>query len=242
MKDALGDRMKHNYEDRTRYYLPRRAYTIIRVDGKAFHSLTRKCERPFDLQLTFAMNATTIRMCQEIMGAKCAYVQSDEISILLTDFDKDTTDAWFDGNIQKIASVSASMATAFFNDEVKKFDGLDERITKLAMFDARVFSIADKVEVENYFIWRQKDAMRNSLQMIAQSLFSHKELQGKNQKVLYEMVTEAGYDCSNLNQGLKMGRMITKGEYGFQTDNIPVFTEDNGYISELVPRMRPEDY
>jgi len=242
MRDDLGTRIKLNYENRTRYYLPRRAYTIIRVDGKAFHSLTKKCERPFDLQLTFAMNATTIRMCQEIMGAKCAYVQSDEISILLTDFDKDTTDAWFDGNIQKIASVSASMATAFFNDEVKKFDGLDERITKLAMFDARVFSIADKVEVENYFIWRQKDAMRNSLQMIAQSMFSHNQLQGKNQKDLYEMITEAGYDSSKLDSGLKMGRMITKGDYGFQTKNIPIFTEDNGYIDSVVPRMRPEDY
>ena len=109
-KDSLGDRMKEFYENRTRNFLPRRTYTIIRVDGKAFHSYTRGLIRPFDEKLVNDMDETACYMCKNIQGAKFAFVQSDEISILLTDFEGLTTDAWFDGNIQKMASVSASLA------------------------------------------------------------------------------------------------------------------------------------
>jgi len=116
MKDQLGDRMKSFYEDRTRTSLPRRTFTIIRIDGKAFHTYTRGLTRPFDQGLIDDMNETTKFLCESIQGAKFGYVQSDEISILLTDFEKTTTDAWFDGNIQKMASISASMATAKFNE------------------------------------------------------------------------------------------------------------------------------
>lgn len=115
-KDSLGDRMKSNYENRTRIFLPRRTYTLIRVDGKAFHTYTKGLDRPFDLGFIDDMDATAAYMCKNIQGAKLAFVQSDEISIVMTDFEKLTTDAWFDGNIQKIASVSASLATAKFNE------------------------------------------------------------------------------------------------------------------------------
>jgi hypothetical protein len=166
MKDTLGDRMKEYYENRTKTYLPRRTYTLIRIDGKAFHTYTKGLNRPFDDQLMDDMDETAIYLCKNIQGAKLAFVQSDEISILLTDFDKLQTSAWFDGNIQKITSVSSSLATAKFNEL---------RPNKLALFDSRVFTIPSKVEVENYFIWRQQDTVRNSISSVAQSLYSSKD-------------------------------------------------------------------
>ena len=175
MKDSLGDRIKNNYENITRYHLPRRTYTIIRLDGKAFHTYTKGLKRPFDLDLAQDMQATTVYLCGNIMGAVLGFVESDEISLLLTDFSKNETEAYFDGNIQKMCSISSSMATAVFNNFRNMRD-----ITKLAMFDARVFTIPDSTEVENYFIWRQNDATRNAIQMVAQSLYSHKELHKKN--------------------------------------------------------------
>ena len=115
MKDSLGDRIKGHYENRFRHHLPRRSYTILRVDGKAFHTYTRGCERPFDFALMEDMDFTAKAMCEQIQGCKLAYVQSDEISLVLTDFDTLQTDAWFDGNIQKMVSISAAIATAEFN-------------------------------------------------------------------------------------------------------------------------------
>ena len=170
--------MKEYYENRTRNFLPRRTYTIIRVDGKAFHTYTRGLETPFDGKLVSDMDETACYMCKNVQGAKFAFVQSDEISILLTDFDSLTTDAWFDGNVQKMASVSSSLATA-------KFNAL--RPDKIALFDSRVFSIPSTVEVANYFIWRQQDATRNSISSVAQSMFSHSELENKNTNQMQEM-------------------------------------------------------
>ena len=115
MNDELGNRMKDQYENRTRYLIPRRTYTILRLDGKAFHTYTKGLNRPFDSSLIQDMNDAVIAMIGEIQGAVFAYTQSDEISVLLTDFEKESINAWFDGNIQKIASVSASMITAEFN-------------------------------------------------------------------------------------------------------------------------------
>lgn len=113
--DSLGDRMKQNYEGRSQTYLPRRTYTLIRLDGKSFHNYLKGCERPYDLGLMSDMDDTTKYLCENIQGCKLGYVQSDEISLVLTDFDSIHTDAWFDGNIQKITSISASMAAAKFN-------------------------------------------------------------------------------------------------------------------------------
>lgn len=200
--DSLGTRMKEFYEDRTRIKLPRRTYTIIRIDGKAFHTYTKGLERPFDQDLIDDMNATTAFLCKNIQGVKFGYVQSDEISLVLTDFDDLSTHAWFDNNLQKIVSVAASMATSEFNRlRTKRYfyhelffnhnAGSDEEPNviikdpnfleywpKQAQFDARAFTISSLAEVENYFIWRQQDAVRNSISSVAQSLYSPKELNG----------------------------------------------------------------
>lgn len=208
MHDALGDRMKKQYEDRTRTYLPRRTYTIIRLDGKAFHTLTRNFDKPYDRYMSEWMDATALKLCKEIQGAQFAYTQSDEISILLTDFEKDTTEAWFDGNLQKMVSISASIATAEFN----RLLYWDNRVKKdtVAYFDSRIFTIADWVEVANYFQWRQKDAIRNSIQMLAQSLYSHKELMNKNTNQLQEMCFKKQKNWNDVEIRNKIGGFVCR--------------------------------
>ena len=115
--DALGIRMK-GYEHVEKRELTRRMPTIIRIDGCHFHSYTKRMEKPFDRDLFDAMIKTSIELCKNISGAKLAYTQSDEISILLTDYDNLDTQPWFGKSVQKLASVSASIATAAFNRDI----------------------------------------------------------------------------------------------------------------------------
>lgn len=230
MNDSLGDRMKSSYEDRTRYFLPRRTNTIIRIDGKAFHTYTRNLNRPYDEGLMEDMQNTTIALCEDIQGAKFGYTQSDEISLFLTDYDQLGTCAWFDGNIQKIASVSASIATGEFNQFrlARMFDFGNSMIGEaipnkadfldrgMARFDSRVFTIAEKSEVANYFLWRMQDAARNSVQMFARSIFSHKQLNNKSVPMIHEMLHSIGENWAHLSPEKKNGTLIwqdLKGEW-----------------------------
>jgi tRNA(His) 5'-end guanylyltransferase len=222
MKDDLGDRMKSYYEDRTRISLPRRTNTIIRIDGKAFHTYTRGLPRPFDEELIDDMNATTKFLCENIQNAKFGYVQSDEISIVLTDYDKLTTDAWFDGNIQKMVSIAASLATSKFNQLrgirfLRNNMHIDFDKMKLAQFDARVFTIPSEEEVINYFIWRQQDATRNSISAVAQALYSHKELHGKTTDQMQELIFQKGQNWNNYPVGQKRGRVVVRKDVDVPT-------------------------
>lgn len=223
-KGSLGDRMKKQYEDRTRFYLTRRQPVIIRLDGKAFHTYTKGLQRPFDEGLIEDMQQMAVYLCDNIQGVKCAYVQSDEISLLLTDYDTIKTKGWFDYNIQKMCSVSASLATAKFNhlrfkrriDEDELINmSLDKHIEvfRLAHFDSRVFAIPDKEEVVNYFIWRQRDAETNSIAMLAQSLYSHSELNKKSCNEMQEMCFQKGVNWNDLPFEQKRGSLIVKNEY-----------------------------
>lgn len=196
-KDSLGNRIKSNYEDRQRFYLTRRTPVIMRLDGKAFHTFTKNAIKPYDFNIVKAMQSTALKLLHEIQGAKCAYVQSDEISILITDFDDLQTEAWFDYNISKMVSVSAAIASV-------KFSSL---FNKPAYFDSRVFNIP-KEEVINYFRWRYLDWLRNSIQMLAQSLYSHKELQNKNTKQLHDMCIAKGDNWAKLNSVYKNGTFM----------------------------------
>ena len=234
-KDCLGDRMKDFYENRTRIFLPRRTYTIIRIDGKAFHTYTRGLAIPFDEKFVNDMDETACYLCKNIQGAKFAFVQSDEISILLTDFDGLTTDSWFDGNIQKMSSISASLATAKFNEL---------RPNKIALFDSRVFTIPSAIEVENYFIWRQQDTVRNSISSVAQSIFSHSELNNKNSGQMQEMCFQKGVNWNDYPAKLKRGRLIVKQEYDkdgakrnkWVSVEPPTFSQERGIFTMLIPK------
>jgi len=233
MSDSLGDRMKDRFEDRARFYLPRRSFVIIRVDGKAFHTYTRGCAKPFDGPLMRAIDYTAMAMCKEMMGSVFAYTQSDEISILLHDFAKQDSQAWFDYNVQKMASVAASLATAYFNSHYKMLD----RDRDLATFDARVFSVPDPVEVVNYFIWRQKDAERNSLQMAAQSVYSHKELHGVSCSGLHELLHKKKINWNDYTAREKRGGFIqrTRENFGWSQWETPIFAKDKEFLPSLMP-------
>jgi len=232
MHDELGKRMKENYEMRTRMFLPRRTYTMIRLDGKAFHTFTKEFNRPYDEHFSACMDYTALKLCENIQGAKFAYVQSDEISILLTDFNKIGTDAWFDGNVQKITSVSASIATAHFNHCTE--------VDNLAYFDSRVWTVPDPIEVENTFIWRQQDAVRNSIQMTGQSLYSQNELHGKGVNQIQDMCFEKGTNWNDQPTRFKRGGFISKveGENGrtyWQIKPAFDFLKDREMLTNLIP-------
>lgn len=216
---AIGDRMKENYENRTRMYLPRRSNVILRVDGKSFHTYTKNLARPFDVDFMGDMDLTAKYLCHNIMGAKLAFVQSDEISVLITDYDTIATQAWFDYNVQKMVSVGASMATGEFNRLrlMRLFNESDNdtlmvhiKAENVAEFDARVFCIPEFDEVCNYFLWRQLDATRNSIQSTARSHYSHKELIGKNTNEMQEMLFQKGVNWNNFATALKRGRIVYK--------------------------------
>lgn len=246
-KDDLGNRMK-GYENCTRNFLPRRSYTIIRIDGKAFHSYTRGCKRPFDMDLIEDMDLTAKYLCKNIQGAVCAFVQSDEISIVITDFKDIKTSAWFDNNIQKMCSVSASMATSMFNEaRIRRQMELQFKMdiceqTKLnilgwikhykkAEFDSRVFQIPSKTEVMNYMVWRQQDTTRNSIQSVAHYLYSDKNLENKNCNQMKEMMwTEKGVNWNEFDDKLKYGRMIIKEKELNETPYINADKVQTNYI------------
>jgi len=261
-KDDLGDRMKSNYENRTRHYLPRRTYSILRVDGKAFHTYTRDCERPFDYNLMSCMDEAGKGLCEQISGATLAYIQSDEISVLITDFNKPGTEAWFDGNIQKISSVAASIATAVFNQANMRAKWRDsgvsfEEVFNFACFDARVFTIPDRVEVNNYFYWRQKDWMRNSVSMVARSFFSHKDLAEKTIVDMKQMIISKGQDWGSYSDATKYGRVVFRKEEEkdieftkasgeiitaegvkrkyWNVESAPIFTQERNYLNNMIP-------
>lgn len=237
-KDNFGDRMK-KYEDAHRISLPQRLPVIIRIDGCHFHTFTRGLDKPFDENLANAFWETTKYLAQNIMGCKVAYHQSDEISLLLTNYDKLNTESWFQNNLQKIVSVAASMATAKFNEVIK----LHYPDKQLATFDARAWVLPHD-EVCNYFLWRQQDATKNSISMVAQANFPHKQLQGLNGKKLQDkLFLEKGLNWNDLPIWQKRGICIKKETYKkdeadrtrWVVDHeTPIFSQNREFIEQFV--------
>lgn len=237
-KDEFGDRMKA-YENSYRTKLPKRMPVVIRIDGKAFHTYTKGMKKPFDLDLTDALWETSKFLCKNIVGCKLAYHQSDEISLLLTNYDKLTTEPWFDNNLQKIVSVSASLATAKFNEIMRQKYPEKE----LAFFDARAW-VLPQDEVCNYFLWRQQDATKNSISMVAQSQFSPSRLNKLNGSQKQDLLMlEKGINWNELEVWKKRGICITKKEF-FKGETLrthwvvdhetPIFSQDRNYINQYV--------
>lgn len=240
-KDSLGDRMK-GYEFCTQTHIPRRTYSILRLDGRAFHSYVKKIKasKPFDKMLMDHMDATAKYLCENIQGAQFAYCQSDEISILLTDFDKVDTQAWFGGNVQKQVSIAASMATAYFNIYRPWIQSHHDAIAPqaLATFDARVFVIPDPVEVYNSFLWRVRDWERNSIQMLSRSKYSHKELQGKKVSDMHELLHKKDTNWAKLPDEIKRGRLIWRPagtDAGWHVTAMFKLPEQKAELQALIP-------
>ncbi len=204
MKDSLGDRIK-KYENVSNPKLTPRSCLFIRVDGKAFHSWVKnnKCKKPFDDRLMQAMVGAAHDTAREMAGFKIAYVQSDECTFMLTDFDKPETQGWFDYKLNKVVSITASMYTAYFNRAYNPIFGP-------ALFDARAF-VVPREDAPNVFVWRSHDWHRNSLSMLAQANFSHKELQFKNASEMHDMLHTKGINwATDLTDQQKNGTWITR--------------------------------
>lgn len=204
-KTALGDRMKR-YEASTRFILPPRTHTILRVDGRAFHTLLKDAEKPFDREFMDVMGEVMQFLCAKVTGTVFAYSQSDEISLLLEDFKRHETEPWFGGVVQKMVSTAASDATRVF-DRAWKRKGEPG-------FDARVYTIPDPSEVANYFLWRQRDAERNSVSMVAESLFTSRELFGIDTVERQDMMrTRHGVDWNDYPERCKRGTVCVRETY-----------------------------
>lgn len=237
-RSDLAERMK-GYEKRNRYYLQRRMPVILRLDMRAGHSFTRGFERPFDEVFIKSMQDTAKYLCKNIQNCKLSYQQSDEITLLLVDYDKLNTDCFFDYRVDKLCSIAASMATMAFNkyfyDNVfvynatatvdlsdKKYpfkEVYSKAVDKGAMFDARCFNIP-KEEVTNNFYWRQLDVSRNSIQMVGQANFSHKELHKKSRNDIQDMLmTQKGINWNNLPTYQKRGSCCIKIEENITENN-----------------------
>ena len=205
-RTALGDRMK-KYEAATKTALPPRSFSVCRVDGRAFHSLLRGAPKPFDYDFMADMDATAVALCAEVQGAVFGYVQSDEISVLVCDFTGPNSQPWFGGGIQKQVSIAAATATAAFNARRPA----EVATGRMATFDARVFTLPNAVEVANYMLWRQRDAVRNSIAMAAQAKFSPRQLHGVNTGRMQEMLfAEHGINWNDYADGAKRGRVVVK--------------------------------
>lgn len=242
--DDLGVRMKTFYEQIPKTKLMRRCPVAIRIDGKAFHTFTRGFHKPFDEVLIKSMQETMKYLCENIQGCVLGYTQSDEITLIIVDYKKLTSSAWFDYEVQKICSIAASMATMAFNNafglniekETLGFSDKDGNIVdkdkyKLylthlnsslngAMFDARCFNIP-KEEVTNLVYWRQLDASRNSIQMVGQANFSHKELQNKSCNDIQDMLmTQKGINWNNLPTYQKRGSCCVRNKIVIESDGV----------------------
>lgn len=264
VNDELGKRMKEYYENIPKTKLMRRTPVAIRIDGKAFHTFTRGFKKPFDEVLIKSMQETMKYLCENIQGCVLGYSQSDEITLILVDYENLDSSAWFDYEVQKMCSVTASMATMAFNkffaEEVDAYNSNPNNSgiqanwyiaakLKGAMFDARVFNIP-KEEVTNLIYWRQLDATRNSIQMVGQANFSHKELQNKSCNMIQDMLmTEKGINWNDFPTHQKRGscciyQVTTKNaveDVGFGDPIQKIVVRSKWVIDKEIPIFKGED-
>lgn len=227
---SIGDRFKA-YENVSRTKLVPRMPLIIRCNGISFRNYTKDFEKPTDPMIASSITEAGKALVHNISGAKLAYIQSDEISILINDYENFDTQAWFDKNIQKVVSVSASIATAYFNKYM-----YEAGKTKTATFDSRAF-VLPKEEVCNYFLWRMLDTERKSVFSLARSHFSHKSLHKKKlDDIKLMLLHEKGIDWNTLPTKQKRGWCVLKG--GIIDLEIPRFQEDRDYIEKHILQIQ----
>ena len=237
--DSLGDRFKA-YEKCWDLTVPRRLPLIIRVDGRAFHSL--KLEKPFDTDFFNTMCSVAVYLCQEIQGSVFAYLQSDEISVVARDDVRLNSEPWVGKRLSKINSLSAALATSMFNHRA---DGLASRYG-IRHFDSRAFCVPDLIEVINYMVWRQQDATRNSISMMAHAKFSHKSLQGVSSNGMLDRLREAGEPWEEIKTHFKRGvicrpvsyrgsfegKIVERWKWEIDMET-PIFTAERDYLENL---------
>lgn len=258
MYTSYDKRMKE-YELASKTRLTRRVPVILRIDGKAFHTFSKNFVKPFDKVLMKSMQETMKYLCENIQGCVFGYTQSDEITLVLIDYQKEDSSAYFDYEVQKLCSISASMATMAFNKffmknvhdfvvkygypniSVVKYEKLIETynkaVNKGAMFDARCFNIP-KEEVCNNIYWRQQDATRNSIQMVAHVNFTQKELDKKSSNEIQDMLfTQKGINWNDYSIPCKRGTSCIKKPIEVK----PNVIRNKWFIDEEMPILKNEN-
>lgn len=233
----ISTRMK-SYENDDR--LPK-GTVIVRVDGKAFHTWTKRigAKRPFDKIVSSCMRYATFKVAEQMQGFKLAYTQSDESTFLLSNLGE-KEEAWFDYKVQKIASVTASLFTQFFNDEFELYTTCSKYPVIPAYFDARVFSIPVK-DAANNFVWRQQDWNRNSVQMLGHHYMGHKRMQNLNTgQVRFLLKEEYGVDWFGLDGWEKFGTFFIQDSRSVLTYIAPMTYEEINRVTELDQYMEKE--
>ncbi|MGW8431468.1 tRNA(His) guanylyltransferase Thg1 family protein [Curtobacterium citreum] len=197
-------------EQQQRTYLPKDQYAVIRLDGRAFRTYTRGLRQPYDVQFMADMDAAARAVATELHGVRLTYVQSDEISVIITAWDpdrdpdeEDRGQLMFGGAVQKLVSIAASICSVEFNR--RRPDGGP------ALFDARAFSLADANDVRDYLVWRQADAHRNTLSMLARTQFSASALHGLSTAEQHDLLLTVGVESDGLPAGFTRGRVLVPG-------------------------------
>lgn len=251
---SVGDRMKAYENDRRKHLVPN-VPVIIRVDGRGFSSYTSKFKKPFDELIIKAMQHTAIKLCEDVQNVKVAYSQSDEITLVIVD---PNDQMWYKGNLQKIVSIAAGIATYHFNDYMDRHHWFPHRADEKrpAMFDARAFQVPQH-EVNNVLVWRQRDGIRNSISMYAQRHFSQSKLNNKGSAEQLGMLLEKGIDWNKEDLVKQRGFCVVKEFYILDVDKdsvpdevqapnnvrrsrwnvddeVPIFSKDPGFVDVLV--------
>ena len=226
--ESFGDRMKA-YELPTRILLPRRSYTVLRVDGRAFHTYLKNARKPFDGAFIHAMGKVAEALCAEITGAVLAYAQSDEVSVLYTDFRNPAAEPWFGGVAAKQVSIAASLATYVLGNSYSPPGG------GRPLFDARVFTLPTRRDVADYFVWRQADALRNSVSMAAQAYFTPEQLHGMKASEVKELLrTTAAADWDGYRPECRLGQVTTRTS----TEKTTVWTDPHSGAEQTTTTTR----
>ena len=204
-KDSLGDRMKH-YELLNQRFLIPRLPVVCRLDGRSFHTFTKGLSRPYDPGFQKIMVQTAKKLVEE-SNAAIAYMQSDEITLTWWNTSPDSS-PYFDGRVDKINSVLASMASVMFNSLIPVH--LPEKLGRMPVFDCRTWNVPTPDEACNAILWREIDATKNSVSMAAQSMFSHKELQGKKRHEMMDMMMSKGVNWNDYPAAFKRGTYLRR--------------------------------
>lgn len=232
-KDSLGDRLKglESIEaGRTaRHDIP----LMARLDGRAFHTFTRGLGRPYDVRMSRLMIDTAMYLV-ETTHAKLGYTQSDEISLVWWNSEDSTESTYlFDAKFQKLTSVLAGTASAFFTKYLA--ERIPEKADALPVFDCRVWNVPDRHEAFLNFLWRQDDAVKNSISMAAQAKFSHKQLQNVDSEGKKKMLRDVGAAWEDMPLFFRMGTFVRRevGEVELskeQLEKIPVKYRPTGPV------------
>ena len=225
--NTLKERMEY-FRGLTDYKLMPKSYVLVMLDGRSFsHLIKNKFKKPFDNDFIGMMNETTRYLCENIEGCKFGYTQSDEISLVLTDFENENTESFFGFRLTKMLPIISSLATGKFNQlmmlralntipESSDPIGVDVcknliENTKLAQFDCKCWNVPTYNDVFAWFLYRQIDCVRNSKAQTAQAYLPHKQLEKLNtDQQIAKLKEEKGVDWHSFDNGMKYGRIVYK--------------------------------